>query len=307
MRTENVINENSVPVFVKRARMLNESNSQLKCEVKNSKFVNKQTHPEYGKVSPKIIHSDNTSIVFESLLDYKSLDIYLTCNSNNSSKQKFARLQQIGRILSYIHSWKYSSLAHPEFPSSFPLKIDNYNRINPSSLEVLKRLKPETHVAINKLNNKSKTETKYFIHGDFKPDNIMICNNDVKFVDWELSGTGHPAHDIASFYVGMFTTSLNNGLSENKNKIDSKQVLANAVLTAVSSTRNLIAGYVEGGAYSIFKHLTQIIGAKFIVRSAMLNYLSQGQSPLVSVLLQTGETCLLYPKHLTKLLRVNNV
>lgn len=55
-----------------------------------------------------------------------------------------------------------------------------------------------------------------FIHGDFKPDNLLISKNgsSTALVDWENSGIGHPDFDLASLLAGLIFVSVRSVVKE---------------------------------------------------------------------------------------------
>ncbi|WP_459612900.1 aminoglycoside phosphotransferase family protein [Corynebacterium urogenitale] len=55
-----------------------------------------------------------------------------------------------------------------------------------------------------------------FVHGDFKPDNILVSENweDIAIVDWENSGLGHPDLDVASLLAGLTFVSVRSVVKE---------------------------------------------------------------------------------------------
>lgn len=75
--------------------------------------------------------------------------------------------------------------------------------------------------------------------------------------------------------------------------------------SAVRCTRRLLEAYCETGRdMPDVAMLTQVIGAKLLVRTAMNNYLAAGRSPFATLIQQSAEHCLNHPKALTKLLSI---
>lgn len=59
------------------------------------------------------------------------------------------------------------------------------------------------------LGNSNKLQHDIFIHGDLKPDNILVTDEDeVYIVDWERAGMGERKVDQASLAAGLLYTSI---------------------------------------------------------------------------------------------------
>lgn len=193
--------------FVKVARSDDTDGRQLFAEYENATQASDSKHPRYGRIAPRALDHAEGAIYFERLSGYRDALTSLVHDDGSLSKTAFTRIQEIGEILAFIHGWDSAVESRTEFPSSFPLDLDRYLRINPLVLDLLGRLQHETHAALNDLHHKlgASVDRRCHIHGDFKPDNILLDEDSVRIIDWELAGRGQPEHDFASCYAGVFT------------------------------------------------------------------------------------------------------
>ncbi len=294
--------------FVKVARSDDTDGRQLLAEYENATQAAGSKHPRYGRIAPRVLDHAERAIYFEHLSGHRDALTSLVQDDGSLSKTAFTRIQQIGEILAFIHDWDSAVESRTEFPSSFPLDLDRYLRINPLVLDLLGRLQHETHAALNDLNHKlgASVNRRCHIHGDFKPDNILLDETSVRIIDWELAGHGQPEHDFASFYAGVFTELIYRAArhSNDHENVRIKQ-LSIAADTAVLCTRRLLEAYsATGREMPDVAMLTQVIGAKLLVRTAMSNYLAAGHSPFATLIQQSAEHCLNHPKALTRLLSI---
>lgn len=79
------------------------------------------------------------------------------------------------------------------------------------------------------------------IHGDLKADNIVTNGVDIRFIDWECCGLGHPEDDVASLLASMCIYGAKRAIqrSVSNESIDTPSVVLNAqVLQELEMVRN---------------------------------------------------------------------
>lgn len=297
-------------IFVKIARRDDLNRQSFRVEYQNTTQAANARHPVYGRIAPKVLDYVDDTLYLEHLSDYRDALSFLVHNDGSISNSAFIRIQEVGAILAFIHDWKSSAESRAEFPSSFPLNLDQYLKMNPFIINILGRLQKQTHRSIKDLKRKisiSDTNTCH-IHGDFKPDNILLTKTGTRIIDWELAGQGCPEHDFASFYAGIFTELIYR--AAHHSNIDGghpKQKLSITASSAVLCTGRLISAYCGAGGKDLdIDLLAQLIGAKLLVRTAMNNYLTVGDSPFVSLIQQSAEHCLNRPEELSRLLSLSS-
>ena len=293
--------------FIKEARVSDNDRKNLQTEYYNAKRAAELYHPIHGNIAPPPVKYTGKTIQFHNLLGYETLipALFLTDHSIRHSSAEL--VEKMGTILAMVHDCDSENQSRTEFPSSFPIPIDKYLQLNPAVLSLLKNLSSQTHHSINGLRGRisSPSVSKCHIHGDFKPDNILLHGSKIQIVDWELSGQGAPEHDFASFYAGIFTELVHRAIYQSNldQGITARRQLENATNSSILCTKWLVSSYYKSGRPILDMSLVaQLVGAKLLARAAMHSYINSGSSPFTKILQQAAEHCLNNPSPLSCLL-----
>ncbi|MDA2804682.1 phosphotransferase [Nocardiopsis suaedae] len=110
--------------------------------------------------------------------------------------------------------------AVPERPRLFPLRTAEYATTSDQVIALLKQLDrhPSARDALASVQERGAADADpVFVHGDFKPDNILVPSGQdrettgtgaITVIDWELAGRGDPHEDLAAFLAGALSASL---------------------------------------------------------------------------------------------------
>jgi aminoglycoside phosphotransferase (APT) family kinase protein len=154
------------------------------------------------------VYADDDEILIPELVAFTRVDETLTRPAAALRKLFHA----IGAALAAVHDvpvpdWLPPAVAEPLF--LFPLTITEYATLAEPLVALLSTLDGlaggDRLIA---LANRSSTPGAHLIHGDFKVDNILADHETVRFIDWELSGTGDPADDLAALAASVFAHAL---------------------------------------------------------------------------------------------------
>lgn len=112
-------------------------------------------------------------------------------------------IADLGPVLRALHALQPDE-GHPHavapWPALDPVPLDVWLTMTSAARELVKRVQARPHLTAA-LNALGQAEGNCMVHGDIKPDNIIIRPTNgasVALIDWELGGRGDPFLDIAS-------------------------------------------------------------------------------------------------------------
>lgn len=161
-------------------------------------------------------YADDDEIVVPELVGFDRVDDLLgACLTDGmpdglppSLRQEFRR---IGAELAVVHglpvpAWLPPAVDEPLF--LFPLTVAQYATLAEPLVTLLSTLDqlPGGDRLIALARRRERADR--LVHGDFKIDNILTDAQKVWFIDWELSGAGTPADDLAALAASVFAYAL---------------------------------------------------------------------------------------------------
>ncbi len=193
-----IINTNKGKIVVKQEGnfITKFSFISLKCELEF--YSNKKK--DFDSISPKVHLVDyaNSIIIIEFLENYN-----ITANYDDSN---FSQSEIIGRSLALVHnsSSSYQKVSTQNFFRFFdvitPEAFNAGGRLFEKCIELMQRF-PDLNESLRVFEQEFAWDC--FIHGDLKNDNFLSSENNVKFIDWELSGLGDRHLDLG-FIIGNY-------------------------------------------------------------------------------------------------------
>lgn len=159
---------------------------------------------------PETIKVEKNVIKQEFLHGYKTLDKQWLENPEETSRYVLELLVNISMMPSGNITWD----ACPETKGVDSQLIYNSNLLHYLAQKTLDddnvfRIvsEPTPHSSVRR-----------FIHGDFKPDNLMVTSDlsGISVVDWENAGLGYPENDAASLIAGLIYVSVRSTVKINE-------------------------------------------------------------------------------------------
>lgn len=186
-----------------------------------------------------------------------------TLDEVSFTSQSWARLlHPLARRLAETHRQHgkdLPSVQHP-WPRFAPVSWHDFQTLTPAARQLVRLVqqRPLLADAANALKDLSGTS---LIHGDIKPDNIVVTEDHAQLIDWELSGSGHPLVDVGAL-IGMVLSRWAENVilgSEPASRLTGRQL---ADLLAP-----ILSGYAEG-AKNLTLRDAALAGAGWLVSRA---------------------------------------
>lgn len=101
--------------------------------------------------------------------------------------------QRVGLVLGRIHR---GSAADPDRLAGFDRRVFEILRIDPYHRTAAAR-HPDVAAAVEQAVQVLLGEPVCLVHGDFSPKNILVDDDRISVLDWEVAHAGHPVFDVA--------------------------------------------------------------------------------------------------------------
>ena len=173
------------------------------------------------------------------ILEYLNEKNYTTLKSKLLKKDiDIYIINKISKNLSKIHKESKGGLVKKKFINNsknfYDLRLDAYfNEVG--------RVYPNLKKIIKNIIKNYKKYSSTLVHGDFSPKNILIFNNNIKYIDAETCNFGDPVFDVVFFSNHLLLKSIH--IPDKKNKfIKSYENFFNTYLKSIkfSQRKNFI-------------------------------------------------------------------
>ncbi len=193
-----IINTDKGKIVVKQEGHFTTKFSLISLESELQFYRNKKK--DLNSITPKVFLVDdaNSIVIIEFLEEYQM--------SVNYDDSNFSQSENIGRSLALVHN---SSCLNQKVSTQIFFRFfdiitpEAYNaggRLFEKCIELMQRF-PDLNESLRAFEQEFVWDC--FIHGDLKNDNFLLFENNVKFIDWELSGLGDRYLDLG-FIIGNY-------------------------------------------------------------------------------------------------------
>lgn len=222
-------------LLIKQPKLFDDKNSlTFNSEIIVSLFVNNQVEGKTNKIFNELTDYYNKILFFEYKTDYTDLRNYILYENSGNVNTIANHLVNIFEfIINKQHQWsiQFTKLDLPEFKPFF-ISYDEKKLFKLLINENQKELAQFCTTQITELKEVSKIwdarniQNSYILHGDLRPENILINNNEFSIIDWELACYGDILWDSV-YFVGWL---IYNYLLEISSPILNKQTIISFIL-----------------------------------------------------------------------------
>lgn len=230
-----IVKSDCKQLLIKQPKLFDDKNSlTFNSEIIGSLFVNNQAESKTNKIFNELTDYYNKILFFEYKTDYTDLRNYILYENSGNVNIIANHLVNIFEfIINKQHQWsiRFTKLDLPEFKPFF-ISYDEKKLFKLLINENQKELAQFCTTQITELKEVSKIwdarnmQNSYILHGDLRPENILINNNEFSIIDWELACYGDILWDSV-YFVGWL---IYNYLLEISSPILNKQTIISFIL-----------------------------------------------------------------------------
>lgn len=162
-----------------------------------------ESYPNYSQ-KPKMLMVDKKNNLIGLKFYAESHTLY---EINGQSQERCLQLLSSTAIdLSELHNLpidKAKHNAHLFLPDIDPVNIEFWQSASPALKKMIYLLQNQGSISHIKFVTRNQKPIRGLIHGDLKLDNILVVNESLVYIDWELCGIGDLSWDVAAIIGSM--------------------------------------------------------------------------------------------------------
>lgn len=200
------------------------------------------SNPPPGAAVPLVAEIESKRVLFEMHAHSRTL-----LDVTGSISEWTLILTKLASKLPQMHGWpihQFATRVDVAWPRFSTVLWEDFVTFTPAAKQLVALLqeRPLLTEAADRLLEASGSS---LVHGDLKPDNVLLVGDDIRLIDWELCGLGDPLIDIGAI-LGMLVSCVVDVPSESDKQsiIAMKTPETNQLAQAFES---ILRGYSDGG------------------------------------------------------------